>query len=204
MMPRLSWRIGGLFVLAAGLHGATLFAEEPVGEIRVSEKFVNVHGGEYQLPRGEPYRAVVLIFYGHDCPISNGYAREICRLHKEYSSKKISFCIIYAEADLKLQTARRHAKEYGFPCPVILDPKLTLARKVGATIMPEAAVLSATGKLLYRGRIDNLYADFGKRRVQATSRELKDALDALLANKPIAVPRTQAIGCDIDFPDEKH
>ena len=50
------------------------------------------------------------------------------------------------------------------------------------------------------GRIDDRYVDFGKQRTEPTVRELRDALQAILAGKPIAVTRTKPIGCDIDFP----
>ena len=170
---------------------------------KAKEEFVDVLGDKYSLPGPDDCKAVVLLFCGHDCPISNGYTKEIVRLCKEYTPKKIAFCVIYADADLGVEDARKHAKEYGFTCPAILDPKMSLASKVGATVKPETAVLSPKGELLYLGRIDDIYADFGKRRSQPTCRELKDALDAILAGTTIAVARTKAIGCHIDFPEKK-
>lgn len=168
---------------------------------RVHDGFVNVLGGTWHLPRNR--KAIVLIFFGHDCPISNGFAPEINRLHREFSPLGIEFCIVYADADLGVAAAQAHAKKYGFACPCILDPGLTLARKVGATIKPEAAILSPQGELLYRGRIDDRYFDLGQRRAEPTRRELREALCAILAGKLVPVPRTQAIGCDIDFPESK-
>ena len=144
--------------------------------------------------------ANVLVFFGHDCPMSNGYAKEIIRLRAEYTPKRIAFCVVYADADLAAGDARKHATEYGFTCPAILDPKMALARRVGAAVKPEVAVLSPAGELLYRGRIDDRYVDFGKRRENLTAHELRDALDAVLAGKPVAVPRAPAIGCDISLP----
>ena len=85
---------------------------------------------------------------------------------------------------------------------VEIQPPLEAAEEL-TVVKPEVAVLSPKGDLLYRGRIDDLYADFGKRRTRPTSRELKDALETVLAGKPITVTRTEAIGCDIDFPDDK-
>ncbi len=166
----------------------------------MNEEFVDVLGDKHRLPGRDDCKAVVLLFVGHDCPISNSYAKEIVRLCDDFTPKKVAFCVVYADADLSQDDARRHAKEYGFRCPAVLDPRMVLALKVGATVKPEAAVLSATGELLYRGRIDNRYADFGKRREQVTSRELRDALETVLAGRPVATPRTQAIGCDIDLP----
>jgi len=53
------------------------------------------------------------------------------------------------------------------------------------------------GERKYLGRIDDLYADLGKRRARATSLDLRDALDAVLADRPVPRPVTQAVGCFI-------
>lgn len=164
------------------------------------EAFVNVRGDHYTLPGPDDCKAIVLLFVGHDCPISNSYSKEIVRLCQAYQSKKVAFCVVYADADLEQEAARKHAQQYGLICPAILDPKMVLARRVGATVKPEAAVLSPQGELLYLGRIDNRYIGFSKRREQVTSTELRDAIDAVLAGKPVATPRVKAIGCDIDLP----
>ena len=188
-----------LFLLA--MYGPFLsLAAEKNAEASESEVFEKVLGGKFHLPQGGDSIATVLVLFGHDCPISNGYVPEINRLCKEFATRKVAFCVVYADADLKLEEAAKHAKEYGFVCPAILDPKLTLARANGATIKPEVVVLSPEQKLLYRGRIDDRYVDFGKQRTEPTVRELRDALQAILAGKPIAVTRTKPIGCDIDFP----
>jgi hypothetical protein len=75
------------------------------------------------------------------------------------------------------------------------DLDRTLTKKAGATITPEAAVFSAAGEMLYRGRINNLYASLGKQRRQATEHDLRRALDEALAGKAVSTPRTQAVGC---------
>jgi len=178
---------------------SALQAEPPVSEPR-REEFIDVLGEKYTLPGPDDCKAVVLIFIGHDCPISNGYTPEIVRICKDYMPKGVAICVVYADADLSRVEARKHAKEYGFCCPAVLDPQMTLARRVGATVKPEAAVLSPHGELRYLGRIDNRYADFGIRREQVTSHDLRNALDAVLAGKPVATPRVPAIGCDIEFP----
>ena len=51
--------------------------------------------------------------------------------------------------------------------------------------------------MVYRGRIDNVYAALGKRRPEATEHDLRKALDEVLSGRPVAEPRTQAIGCYI-------
>ncbi len=179
-------------------QGDSSFSKEPIKFEK--EEFVNVMGGKYSIPNPDDYKALVFVFIGYDCPISNGYAQEITRITDKYSAKKVAFCLVYADSDLKLEDARKHAKEYGFDCPVILDPKMTLARKIEASVKPECAVISPKGEVLYKGRIDNRYIDFGKRREQVTSPDLRDAIESVLAGKAVATPRTKAIGCDIDFP----
>jgi len=68
----------------------------------------------------------------------------------------------------------------------------------GAYVTPQAAVLTGDGKLLYLGRVDNRVEDFGKQRLTATVFDLRDAIDAALAGKPVAHPRTKSIGCAIN------
>jgi hypothetical protein len=175
--------------------------EPPAAGAATRGEFVDVLGKKYRLPGPDDCKAVALIFVGHDCPISNGYAPEVVRLCKEYAPKKVAFCVVYADADLTRDDARKHAREHGYCCPALLDPEMVLARKAGATVKPEAAVLSPKGEVLYRGRIDDLYVEIGKKRARPTSRDLKDALDAVLAGKPVPTPRTKAIGCYIDLPE---
>ena len=166
-------------------------------------EFVNVRGGTFHWPPTAE-TATVLIFFGHDCPISNAYVPELTRLHQEYAPQGVSFCIVYADADLAEEAARKHAQEFGFDFPAILDPSMVLARQFGTTVKPEAAVVSPQRELLYLGRIDDTYFDFGKRRSQPVHRDLKEALDAVVNGRPVPAAFTQAVGCAIDFPAQKH
>jgi hypothetical protein len=68
---------------------------------------------------------------------------------------------------------------------------------VGATVTPEVAVMERGGKVVYLGRIDDLYVDLGKRRAAPTRRYLRDALDAVLNGKPVAVAKIDPVGCFI-------
>lgn len=142
-------------------------------------------------------RATVLLFIAHDCPISNRYAAEINRIYAAYAPRKIAFYTVYTDADLTVVRARQHAKEFGYHCPALLDPKHLLVKKVGATVTPQAIVLSPSGKVLYRGRIDDTYVDFGKSRLKPKKRDLRDALGAIVSGRPVPNPVTKTIGCFI-------
>lgn len=194
-----------LMLLTGMLWVACGFVLPPIPSLGNDQKagdgavFTDVSGKPYRLPGPGECEALVVIFVSHDCPIANNYTPEIKRLCRAYRDRGVAFCIVYAERDLAPEAARTHAREYGYCCPAILDPELKLARRLGATKVPEAAVLSPRGELLYRGRIDDRYVDYGKRRPVVTSHDLRDVLDAVLSGKPVACSRTEVIGCDIDF-----
>ncbi|MGB0583162.1 MAG: redoxin family protein [Limisphaerales bacterium] len=143
-------------------------------------------------------KASVLLFVTHDCPISNGYCPEYRRLQIEYAAKKIGITLVYVDPDAGKSELLKHRKEFGLKeFAAIHDARHRLVKATGATVTPEAVVIGRKGSIEYRGRVDNLYADYGKRRRQATVRDLRNALDALISGKPVPKTRTEAIGCFI-------
>jgi len=143
-------------------------------------------------------KASVLIFVLHDCPIANAYAPEIARIAKDYQAQPVRLALVYVDPDLTIKEINRHRKEYGHEgYTAFFDRKHKLVRATGADVTPEAAVIDASGRIAYRGRISNLYADYGKRRRKATRHDLRDAIDAILVGKALKTPRTEALGCFI-------
>ena len=142
-------------------------------------------------------RAVVIFFVTTDCPLSNGYAPEMNRIEQAYAPRGVRVYAVQGDTTIADEEVRRHAREFAYRFPVLLDPQQILSRYTGATTTPEVAVLSGEGELLYLGRIDNRVEDFGKTRLQATEFDLRDALEAVLAGRPVPHPRTHAIGCAI-------
>ncbi|PWU01351.1 MAG: hypothetical protein C5B51_22825 [Terriglobia bacterium] len=142
-------------------------------------------------------RAIVLVFVSTDCPLSNHYVPELNRIASSYGPRGVAIYAVQGDATVSDAEVRRHAKEFAYGFPYLFDPAESLASFTGATVTPQAAVLSPRGELLYLGRIDNRLEDFGKERVQITEFHLRDALDAVLAGKPVSHPRTKALGCAI-------
>jgi AhpC/TSA family len=157
----------------------------------------DVAGVEHHPFTDPAVKAVALVFVLADCPIANGYAPEIHRLCAAYGPRGVRFFLVQVDEDLSSRAAAEHAREYGYTCPVVLDGRRVLVRRAGARMVPEAAVFGPDGERKYLGRIDDLYADLGKRRARATSLDLRDALDAVLADRPVPRPVTQAVGCFI-------
>jgi hypothetical protein len=142
-------------------------------------------------------KAVVLVFLIRDCPIANSYLPELNRLHDAFSSRGVRLFLVQADSETTADQARKHAAEYEIRPPVVLDPRHQWVKKCGATVSPQAAVFTSAGELVYRGRINDQYIGLGKRRSVVTSHDLHDALEALLAGRPIERPRTEAVGCPI-------
>ena len=142
-------------------------------------------------------RAVVIFFVTTDCPLSNAYAPEMNRIEQTYAPRGVRFYAVQGDTTVPAEEVRKHAREFGYRFPALLDPRQILSRYTGATVMPEAALLSSKGELLYLGRIDNRVEDFGKTRLQATGFDLRDALEPVLAGRAVPHPRTRALGCAI-------
>jgi len=142
-------------------------------------------------------RATVALFTRTDCPISNRYVPEIQRIHELYAERGVAFWLVYPDPDVDDDAIRAHIEEYGYPMSALKDPDHRLVDHVGATITPEVALFDADGKLVYLGRIDDRYVDFGKARPEPTRRDLALALEAVLAGRVVEHDRTRAIGCFI-------
>lgn len=147
------------------------------------------------LVAGAP-KAVVLVFVSPYCPTSNVFTPEINRIAAEYGDR-FAFYLVETDADITRADARKHVETLEIKAPVLLDPEQHLARQTQATTTPEAVVLAPDGKILYQGRINDLYATQTKKLKEPKTHDLRNALDAIDANRPVLVPKTKAIGCSI-------
>lgn len=139
--------------------------------------------------------AVVLLFISADCPISNRYAPTINQLLKEYGPANVAFYAVQSDPDVTPAAARKHAEDYGFQFPVLLDAGQALAGVYGVSVTPTAVVVSGKGDLLYRGRIDDRAVDFGQWRNFARKQDLRDAIANVVAGRSVARPFPDAVGC---------
>jgi hypothetical protein len=144
-----------------------------------------------------PRRATVLFFITTDCPIANSFSPEINRIVADYQPRGVDFERVYTDLTLTTEAVRRHAAEYGHSSPSRIDAGHALSRKHGVTVTPEAVVLGGDGSRLYRGRIDDRYLAPGQYRLQPTTRDLRDAIEAVLAGRPVPVAETKAAGCPL-------
>lgn len=155
-------------------------------------------GGVHTNTEWAAQKAVVLFFVTTDCPVANSYVPEMNRIRDAYAARGVAVYAVQAEVTVPEADVAKYAKEFRYTFPLLLDPRQELVRLVNATVTPQAAVLTPDGKVQYLGRIDNRVEDFGKQRPQATQSDLRDALDAVLAGRPVAHPTTKSIGCAIN------
>jgi hypothetical protein len=141
--------------------------------------------------------ATVLIFASASCPISNRYAPELGRLYRRFAARGVAFYLVYTDLDQPVEGLRRHAREHEYPFAALRDPARELVRPSHVTVTPEAAVFLPGRRLVYHGRIDDRFVDFGKERAAPGRHDLADTLEALLAGRAVPAAATAALGCSI-------
>jgi len=142
----------------------------------------------------------VLVFVRTDCPIANRYAPELRRLQDLFAQKGVAFWLVYPDPAEKPEAIRRHQRDFGLAFRALRDPQHELVKAARATVTPEAAVFVAGPDgphMVYRGRIDDRYVDFGRSRPAPTTRDLRDLLQALTAGSTLTPRTTPAVGCFI-------
>jgi len=157
---------------------------------------VDLEGKPVDPLRSNPGKPVVLIFIRTDCPISDRYAPTIQRLSAHYAGK-VGFWLVYPDKSESVAAIGQHLHAYGYKLPALRDPQHSLVRLGQVEVTPEAAVFTASGQLVYHGRIDNWYQAFGKARSAPTMHELEDAIQAVLNGANPQVPSASAVGCYI-------
>lgn len=181
-------RFAGILV-ALCLSPGTVAAAGPARVLDLSGR----HLDPLEAPPG--IKAIVFVFTTADCPISNRYAPELRRLHETFAAKGVLFWLVYPNPGEEPDAIRGHMKAFAYPMAALRDPRHELVRLAQVTVAPEAAVFDRRGRMVYRGRIDDRYVDFGVDRPVPAHRDLEEALAATLAGRGVSNPRTRAVGC---------
>lgn len=163
----------------------------------------DVRGAVHTPAEWRGQKAILLFFVIQDCPVVNSYVPEINRIAQAYESRGVRSYAVQADADASLAITREYALAYHYRLPFVFDPGQILVRIAGATVTPQAVIVSPEGQVLYRGRIDNRVVDFGSQRSDATVHDLRDALDAVVAGHAPPVRFTRSIGCAITLLKQK-
>ncbi|VTR99275.1 redoxin domain-containing protein [Tuwongella immobilis] len=171
-------------------------AVEKLGKAISLPPLTDVAGQPVALDKDPHAKLVAVVFLSFECPVANSYIDPLNQLAQKYADRGVKLLGVIpgeeAAGDL-----RKSVQEFQFRFPVVADPKLQLADLFKATITPEVFVLDHNRVLRYRGRIDNTWAARLRKNASTTEYELRNALDELLAGKPVTTPATKSIGCPV-------
>jgi peroxiredoxin len=153
-------------------------------------------GKERSLTSLKGKNGTVFIFIAVQCPVSNAYNERMEKLAQDYKARGISVVGINSNTGETSDAVKAHAASHKMTFVILKDNGNKIADSFGATKTPEAYFLDANNKLAYHGRIDN-----NRDLAQVASSELREALDAALAGKPVAKTEAAAFGCSIKRAD---
>jgi peroxiredoxin len=172
----------------------------PLGAKAPGFSLPGVDGKSYSLADFKDAKLVVVVFSCNHCPFVLGSDDRLKALYKAYKPRGVAWAAInsnetthHPNDSFEHMTAR--GRKDKLPWPYLRDESQDVARAYGALRTPHFYVFDADRRLRYTGRMDDNPMDASK----ATTHELADALDALLAGKTPPVPLTNPIGCNVKW-----
>jgi peroxiredoxin len=163
-----------------------------------------VDGKNYTLKDFASAKILVVVFMCNHCPTAQAYEERIKKLAADYGDKGLALVAInpnnpdalqltelgYSDLGDSFDEMKIRAKDHQFNFPYLYDgDKQKTAHAYGCVATPHVFIFDADRKLRYEGRID----DSELKTVHHT--EAKDAIDDLLAGKPVTVETTHVFGC---------
>jgi peroxiredoxin len=183
--------------------GLTFAQGYKVGDKAMDFNLKNVDGTMVSLSNMKDAKGFVVIFSCNHCPYVVAYEDRMVELDKKY--RKMGYPVVAINSndvatypDDSFENMVKRSAEKGFTFPYLLDETQMIAKTYGATRTPHVFLLQKDKKdfvVKYIGAIDDNSQDETAVKVKY----LANAIDALLAGKPIATTETKAIGCSIKF-----
>lgn len=159
---------------------------------------LDLKGNKVSLASLTSHKATAIIMLSPECPLCQSYTLTINNLASSYEAKGIDFIGVIPSKDFSMPVITDYRITYKPRIRLLRDPDNKLVKVLGATITPEVFLLDPGGKVRYSGRIDNWAYELGKKRKVITEHNLRDAIDAVLAGKPVTITKTKAVGCFIE------
>lgn len=145
-------------------------------------------------------KALVVMFICKHCPFVIHVAEELARLGKDYTARGAGIVAISSNdvenyPDDAPDKLKEMALNLGFNFPHCYDESQAVAKAYTAACTPDFFLFDADQKLVYRGQLDETRPGKGA----AHGRDLRAALDAVLAGKPVNADQKPSVGCNIKW-----
>lgn len=142
---------------------------------------------------------LVVVFSCNHCPYAVAYEDRLVAIQRDYAAKGVQLVAINSNDDKSYPEDSfphmvERAKQKGFNFPYVRDADQKVVEAYGAVCTPHVFAFDSERKLRYRGRIDD-----SKDPKQVNSNDLREALDDLVAGRPVRVPDTRPFGCSIKW-----
>jgi peroxiredoxin len=193
-----------IFTLAFVCASSPQFAQEAkgyaVGSVVADFTLADTAGNKTSLKSiGEGKKYIVLDFWSRECPAAKACEPAFVKLHKDFSSKNVAFVHVASnkkenKAEADVAATKEYAKNAGVTFPVLLDADNKIADVFGGLTTPHVFVIDVKDmKVVYCGSMnDSVWKPENVKREY-----VREALDLLLAGKPVGTPSTKAEGCTI-------
>jgi peroxiredoxin len=208
-LPLLAFSLLGFLVSPATARDVeTLEIGAPAPEFELP----GVDGKTHRLKDFTDAKVLVVIFTCNHCPTAQAYEERIIQLHADYQNKGVSLVAIspndplavrldelgYSDVGDSFEDMKLHAKRRDFKFPYLYDGETqSVSTAFGVLATPHVFVFDQERKLQYNGRIDDADVKPPK------SRDARNAIDDLLAGRPVKVPKTRVFGCSTKWADKR-
>lgn len=172
--------------------------ETPAPDFRLPD---TASGKTYSFDDIAGSKGTLVMFICNHCPFVKHVLDELVRIGRDYADKGIGMAAISSNDITGYPQDRPErmaelAREKAFPFPYLYDESQNTARAYDAACTPDFYVFDGDGKLVYRGQLDDSRPGND---IPVTGKDLRSALDALIAGQPIPKDQTPSIGCNIKW-----
>jgi peroxiredoxin len=170
-----------------------------LGSRAVDFHLKGVDGRSYGFKDFGDRKAVVVVFSCNHCPYVRDYEERMIQLQRDYSGRGVTLIAINSNDDHNypedsFEKMIQRSKEKGFNFPYLRDETQDIARKYGAICTPHVFAFDQQRTLQYKGRIDD-----NRNVSEVKTKDLRNALDAILENRTPQVQETRPFGCSIKW-----
>jgi peroxiredoxin len=172
------------------------------GDLVENFRLLDHRGASHELYRYGDARAIVILAQGNGCPIVRNVMPAFQALRDQYGKQGIEFLMLNSTLQDNRTSTAQEAAEFGFDMPILMDAEQLIGEALDLKRTGEVFVIDPSSwSVVYHGAIDDRVT-YEHQRPQAQKTWLADALDDLLARRPVAVATSPAKGCLINFPSK--